>query len=545
MAPLGTRVTDDESGVEMSVYEQSVDFTEVEFIEVQNPDTCASFRSVMESEAELDHVAFEIEDVEIEVEEKSSARGEDVSSLWILGLCTISYLHCCSTGFSIPALLPSIAADSALTDSQGAFLTVGFTMVFALGQIPFGFLADRMERPKLLSTGIVIWSLVTSLASKATSFSDLMLIRFSTAAAQSMQNPISFGLIPELFPKKRTTAMAMYNCALYIGRALSFFFAIILAKFGVEGMMGIHHVPLDQFDVSTMSLLYITGDQATVAPLFDYQPVLIGQASSWRDLLFWIGIPGLGIASLLAIVPDPRQAQPISTEAVMDPAPTASVSPEAQPHDRMKLVSTIRTILQSRSFQATTLAASLNDIGFWSLISWQAIFYERIYEIPSSVYAPLLAAIIPISGIIGGVGGGLVADWLSQRNARYLLTFGATLLGSPLIFMSFQAGDYQTSFVFLLFGYCFLECYRASGAIMVRESSPANAVSTGAAVHLFVRNLFASIGPILIAILEPRIGLRGAMCIVPWSYLASAFTFAVAEKLIADERLEMQADGIS
>lgn len=461
------------------------------------------------------------------VEAERTLFGAPVTSVWILGLCTISYLHCCSTGFSIPALLPSIAADSSLSDSQGAFLTVGFTLVFALGQIPFGYLADRMERPQLLSTGIVIWSLVTSLASKATSFSDLMLIRFSTAAAQSMQNPISFGLIPELFPNRRTTAMALYNCALYIGRALSFFFALILAKFGVEGMMGIHTVSLDQFDVSTMSLLYITGDKATVAPLFNYDLSLLGSASSWRDLLFWIGIPGLGIAFLLALVPDPRQTTQ-DTDSTQRPS-------ELQ---KKKLPSIIRTIVQRRSFQATTLAASLNDIGFWSLISWQAIFYERVYEIPSTVYAPLLAAIIPISGIIGGVGGGLIADWLTQRNARYLLTFGATLLGSPLIFLSFQATDYQTSFLFLLFGYCFLECYRASGAIMVRESSPPDAVSTGAAVHLFVRNLLASIGPILIASLEPKIGLQQAMCIIPGSYLASALTFAFAEKLISDEQLK-------
>ena len=444
--------------------------------------------------------------------------------LWILGLCTISYLHCCSTGFAIPALLPSIAADSALSDSQGAFLTVGFTMVFALMQIPFGFLADRMNRPQLLSCGIVIWSVVTALASKATSFTDLLLVRLSTAASQSMQNPIAFGLIPELFPNKGTTAMSLYNSALYIGRALSFFFALILVKFGVHEMMGIHTVPLDQFDVTSMSLLYVTGDQATVAPLFDYDFIGMAQsASSWRDLLFWIGIPGLGIGFLMALVQDPREQN------------------RSLPSDRSKqgneeMRSKIERILQSKSFQFTTLAASLNDIGFWSLISWQAIFYERVYGISSTVYAPLLAAIIPISGIVGGVGGSLLSDWLTQRNARFILTSGGTFLGSPLIFMSFQAADYPSSFLYLLFGYLFLECWRASCAIMVRESCPANAVSTAAAIHLSLRNLLASVGPILIAVLEPKIGLRDAMCIIPLSYMASAICFGVAEKYIIDEK---------
>ena len=40
------------------------------------------------------------------------------------------------------------------------------------------------------------------------------------------------------------------------------------------------------------------------------------------------------------------------------------------------------------------------------------------------MYAPLLAAIIPVGGIIGGVGGGLAGDWLSRRGGRAWLTVG-------------------------------------------------------------------------------------------------------------------------
>ena len=58
------------------------------------------------------------------------------------------------------------------------------------------------------------------------------------------------------------------------------------------------------------------------------------------------------------------------------------------------------------------------------MISWHATFYQRVYEIGPDVYAPLLATVIPIGGIIGGVGAGLVGDWLTQIGGRAWLTAG-------------------------------------------------------------------------------------------------------------------------
>ena len=75
--------------------------------------------------------------------------------------------------------------------------------------------------------------------------------------------------------------------------------------------------------------------------------------------------------------------------------------------------------------QAITMAAALNDVGSWALISFQATFYTRVYELTPDVYAPALATILPIGGIVGGVGGGLLADWLSKIGGRGWLTAGA------------------------------------------------------------------------------------------------------------------------
>ena len=51
-----------------------------------------------------------------------------------------------------------------------------------------------------------------------------------------------FSLIPELFPKNRSSAMALYNSAIYLGRALSFAALFAVSDTAVSGITGVTHV---------------------------------------------------------------------------------------------------------------------------------------------------------------------------------------------------------------------------------------------------------------------------------------------------------------
>lgn len=92
--------------------------------------------------------------------------------------------------------------------------------------------------------------------------------------------------------------------------------------------------------------------------------------------------------------------------------------------ERRSLFSSVKSLLASRSFQALTFASALNDVGSWALVSWHATFYTRTFGIGPDIYAPMLAAIIPVGGIIGGVGSGLMGDWLARKGKRHWLTSG-------------------------------------------------------------------------------------------------------------------------
>jgi hypothetical protein len=79
--------------------------------------------------------------------------------------------------------------------------------------------------------------------------------------------------------------------------------------------------------------------------------------------------------------------------------PTTKLASKAKSmKDGKRLTAGMRTLLASHSFQAITFASALNDVGSWALVSWHATFYTRTFGIGPDIYAPMLAAIIPIGG---------------------------------------------------------------------------------------------------------------------------------------------------
>lgn len=127
--------------------------------------------------------------------------------------------------------------------------------------------------------------------------------------------------------------------------------------------------------------------------------------------------------------------------------------------------------LKSPAFLAVTGAAMLNDLGGWSLIAFQSAFYERTFDLDPSVYNPMLAWIIPLSGIIGGMGGGWLCDKLcvsAPRSGRRWLLALSSIASAPLIAANLLAPNYQMSLFFLFPGFALSEVFRAPTAVMTR-----------------------------------------------------------------------------
>jgi MFS family permease len=131
-------------------------------------------------------------------------------------------MHASACAYALPALLPDVAAELNLDDGQSAGLTFAFTLTYSLLLIPAGAAADALDRRQLLAAGVGLWSAGTALAAVAPSYPVLLASRLLYAAGYAVQNPVCFGMIPELFPRNRASAMAAYNVAIHLGRAISF-----------------------------------------------------------------------------------------------------------------------------------------------------------------------------------------------------------------------------------------------------------------------------------------------------------------------------------
>lgn len=502
-----------------------------------------------------------VEKVPFGEEEEEEKKGPNIGAVWGLLILSVAYLHHSTTGFALPALLPIISSDLHLQDSQGALLTAGYTILYAVALVPMGLLADRVDRPRLLSFGIMAWSVLTLLASKASGFGELLAARIGFAAAQATQNPICFSLIPEMFPKGRTTAMAVYNSAIYVGRAFSFAALVIAGKLGVpQGIMenldiAYTLVPLDKVDLSLVTIMYTQGDYAAVSPIFTYTQdvgdagvALESAFGAWRQLLSWLGPPGIVIAVLCFLTIDetrPRNkgflgdpikssrflSRTMSSEALVAPAPEqiSTTQSLAESMDKLKV------LIRDPAFLSLTIASTFNDVGSWALVAWQATFYQRVYELSPETYAPLLAVVIPVGGLIGGVGAGILGDWLNRIGGRGWITAGANIAAAPFIALSILAPDYKQSFAALLIGFALSEAWRAPAAVAVREVSPPGLGSTGSAVHLSIRNVIGGLGPLAVALIASKTDLQNAMLLVPACYLASGFGFLLTEFVIATQ----------
>ena len=534
------------------------------------PRTVVGIRAAAENPKELDtessYVPIDFsKSVEKEpfLEEPPKREKSSIGAVWALVVLSFAYLHHSTTGFALPALLPIISSDLHLEDSQGALLTAGYTILYAVALVPMGLLADRVDRPRMLSVGILGWSMLTLAASKSTGFGELLAARIGFAVAQATQNPICFSLIPEMFPKGRTAAMAVYNSAIYIGRAFSFAALVIAGKLGVPTLIenldfAYTLVPLDKVDLSLVTIMYTQGDYAAVSPIYSYaqdagEAVALESAfGAWRQLLTWLGPPGIVIAVLCFLTIDEVRSN--NKGFLGDPFKSSRFLRTTAPEKNVEMKNTVpvpehpsttQTLTESMTkvkgmiadpaFISLTAASTFNDIGSWALVAWQATFYQRVYEITPDTYAPLLAVVIPIGGLVGGVGAGILGDWLNRIGGRGWITAGANIAAAPFIALSILAPDYKQSFAALLVGFALSEAWRAPAAIAVREVSPSGLGATGSAVHLSIRNVIGGLGPLAVAVLASQTSLQKAMLLVPTCYFISGVGFLVTEIVLAKQ----------
>lgn len=122
-------------------------------------------------------------------------------------------------------LAEDVKRDLKLSDADLGFLFgTAFGIFYALFGIPLGRLADNWNRVRLMTLGLTLWSAMTAVSGLCRTGAQLSLARIGVGVGEATASPAAYSLLSDYFPReKRATALAIYSSGIYIGGGLSLF----------------------------------------------------------------------------------------------------------------------------------------------------------------------------------------------------------------------------------------------------------------------------------------------------------------------------------
>jgi MFS family permease len=115
---------------------------------------------------------------------------------------------------------PLIRDECGLSNTQLGLLLSAFFWSYVPGQLPAGWLAERLDARRLLAAGLAVWALATALTGLAGGFLTLLVVRVMLGAGESVMYPASFKILAcEALEGQRGRANGLLAAGLSFGSA--------------------------------------------------------------------------------------------------------------------------------------------------------------------------------------------------------------------------------------------------------------------------------------------------------------------------------------
>jgi len=365
-------------------------------------------------------------------------------SWYVLAVLVVVYILNFIDRQILSILAVDVKADLGLDDSDLGFLGgAAFAVFYALFGIPLGRLADNWSRVKLLSIGLTLWSTMTALSGFAYNKLTLTFARMGVGVGEATASPTAYSLISDYFPKKqKATALAIYSSGLYLGGGVSLFIGALIVEAwnkayaggGPMGLVGWQAAFLAVGIPGILVAIWVATLREPVRGAMDgvvsptaphpfrefgkdltmiVPPLTLWGAWKRGPAALAINIGFAAAVSAFAwwmIVLTGKEAQWMAVGlgyyAVFSWACTLRA------HDP----ATFRLIWGTPAFICTTLGYGLVSLAAYALAFWSAPYAELVLGIPKQELAFVLGANGAISGFLGVIIGGRLADTLRARN---------------------------------------------------------------------------------------------------------------------------------
>jgi MFS family permease len=223
---------------------------------------------------------------------------------------------------------------------------------------------------------------------------------------------------------------------------------------------------------------------------------LVGQWLGWRAVFYTIGIPGLLLSfAILGLAEPPR-------------GPRSEVVP-------------LTRLLRVPAFFTLIVSGVMITFASVAFITWGTDFVVRYKDFSLREAGISLGPALLVSGLLGVLGGGFIADMLQKRYAfgRILTVACGFLIAAPFVLWAITS-EQKHSIVgaFFIAGF-FMSWYHGPLTAVIHDMMPPRAHASSVGVYMFATQLFGGIlGPYVVGRLDDLadliIGLQVAVMVM-------------------------------
>jgi len=390
-----------------------------------------------------------------------------------LGVLLIVYIFNFLDRQVATVLAEPIARELHLSDTQIGLMTgLSFALLYTALGLPIAWLADRpsSNRVKMIAVAVAIWSVMTAACGLAGNFAQLLAARVGVGIGEAGCTPPAHALISDkALPERRARAFAIYQLGPPLG--------------GLIGM--------------------VMGG-------------LLADRMGWRTAFLVVGIPGLLLALVVALVlRDPREDR--SAPAIAATAPAA-----------LSMGAALRMIWSSRAMRLLLATAAFSSSAGYGVMIWGTIFFQRSHHLTPGQTGVWFGL---VNGIGSGLGvwlGGHLGDWQRRKHGKQALLHWpalALMASSPLLLAALLAPDWHVAMGLFLPSILLAWLYVAPYYSAAQGLVPPAARAMASATILFVQNLIGlGLGPLVLGmcsdLLKPTLGIESVRYVL---FIGSSF----------------------
>ncbi|MEO5799800.1 MAG: MFS transporter [Gemmatimonadales bacterium] len=437
------------------------------------------------------------------------------------------------------ALFEPIKRDLALSDSQLGWLGSAYILVFSVAALPFGVLSDLKSRKAVIAGGVALWSAFTFMGGLVRNFWQLFICRASVGIGEAAYGPASASMVADYFPgKDRAVAMSLLAAGIPVGGVLGLLLGgwlegiygwrVAFMAVGLPGFLCAvlvyqlkdptrHDVPL-----TLKSLLHDLeiGVRGLIRQLYPVLGMtLIGLAAAWglnreygvdsrKDTAVLAAAIGLGVA--LTIFRWVRLLQ-------LDRREETPFTPELESAvDDLRRAS--RLVLRTPTLVYVFVAGAMISFGMNGIVGWGPTFMTREFSLSTGTAAGLLGKWGLLSGVLGAIAGGFIADLLKRwtDRGRVLTVALGFLIGGPLAIWLLTVRDIDVFMPVFAVAFFFLSWYNGPMAAVIFDVVPARIGATVSGAYLlFIHLAGDAIAFPLVGSLSDRFGIDRAVMVLP------------------------------